>query len=244
MTADGQKLTPMVIFKRKTIPKEKFPPNIFVRANPKGWINGALIEDWMENVWLKRSSAFFAKSTKEDCLLIYDACTAHLTDEVKAAVQKHTKLAVIPGGLTKFLQSLDISVNKSFKSHLRKSWENWMENEEMISLTKGGNRRKATFSTVTEWIVSAWRDVTPETIKNGFKKAGIHSYGEDQSTASNYSDTENNPHVIGISEFCDEMELDSLDKAPPPSASLENNFELLQIDDDSEDFLVGDEFDG
>jgi hypothetical protein len=30
VTADGQKLKPMVVFKRKTIPKEKFPPNIVV----------------------------------------------------------------------------------------------------------------------------------------------------------------------------------------------------------------------
>jgi hypothetical protein len=73
-----------------------------------------------------------------------------LTEQVKSAVQKHTKLAVIPVGLTKFLQPLDIAVNKSFKSHLRKSWENWMENQEMISLTKGCNRRKATFCTVNE----------------------------------------------------------------------------------------------
>ncbi|KAF4790634.1 hypothetical protein TURU_138577 [Turdus rufiventris] len=33
---DGQKLSPMVIFKRKTFPKDKFPDGIVVAVNPKG----------------------------------------------------------------------------------------------------------------------------------------------------------------------------------------------------------------
>ena len=33
---------------------------------------------------------------------------------------------VIPGGLTKLLQPLDISVNETFKAELRKLWESWM----------------------------------------------------------------------------------------------------------------------
>ena len=36
-------------------------------------------------------------------------------------------MAVIPGGLTKKLQPLDIAVNKTFKDQLRAKWENWMD---------------------------------------------------------------------------------------------------------------------
>ena len=36
-------------------------------------------------------------------------------------------MAVIPGGLTKKLQPLDIAVNKPFKDQLRAKWENWMD---------------------------------------------------------------------------------------------------------------------
>lgn len=32
---NGQKLSPMVIFKRKTLPKEKFPPGVIIKANEK-----------------------------------------------------------------------------------------------------------------------------------------------------------------------------------------------------------------
>jgi hypothetical protein len=161
----------MVILKRKTIPKE-----ILVRANTKGWVNGTVMEDWMTSIFQKRKSAFFKKPKKEHCLLIFDSCTALLKPEVKEAVEKYTKLALIPAGLTKHLQPLVISVNKSFKTKLRNSWDEWMLDFKMISLTKGGNRRKATFSTICGWIVKAWTEITPEIIKNGFKKAGVESY--------------------------------------------------------------------
>jgi hypothetical protein len=140
VSASGEKLKPMVIFKRKTLPKEKITPDVLVRANPKGWINGDLVKEWMNCVWMKRSSGFFKKPSKTQSLLIYDACRAHLTEEVKAAVQKHTELAVIPGGLTKYLQPLDISVNKAFKTKMREYWDKWMIDENMVSLTKGGNQ--------------------------------------------------------------------------------------------------------
>ena len=37
--ADGTKLKPMVIFKRKTQLKEKFPPGVAVHHHPKGWMD-------------------------------------------------------------------------------------------------------------------------------------------------------------------------------------------------------------
>lgn len=37
--ADGTRLKPMVIFKRKTIPKEKFPPGVIIHCHPKGWMD-------------------------------------------------------------------------------------------------------------------------------------------------------------------------------------------------------------
>jgi len=43
-TADGRKLPPLLILKRKTLPKsEAFPKNIIVRAQEKGWITEELM---------------------------------------------------------------------------------------------------------------------------------------------------------------------------------------------------------
>ena len=37
--ADGTKLKPMVIFKRKTMPKDNFPAGVVVHNHPKGWMD-------------------------------------------------------------------------------------------------------------------------------------------------------------------------------------------------------------
>ena len=53
--ADGSKIPPLVIFKKKTLPKTvAFPSGVLVRINKKGWMNEHLVIDWMKNVWLKR----------------------------------------------------------------------------------------------------------------------------------------------------------------------------------------------
>uniref|UniRef100_A0A0N5BK13 HTH CENPB-type domain-containing protein n=1 Tax=Strongyloides papillosus TaxID=174720 RepID=A0A0N5BK13_STREA len=44
-------------------------------------------------------------------------------DMAKEVLQQHTKIAVIPDGMTKLLQPLDISVNKSFKANLKNHWD-------------------------------------------------------------------------------------------------------------------------
>jgi hypothetical protein len=59
-------------------------------------------------------------------LLMFDSCTAHLTPGINTIVNKYSKMAVIPGGLTKKLHPLDIMVNKPFKDQLRAKWKNWM----------------------------------------------------------------------------------------------------------------------
>ena len=51
-TADGGKLPPYVIFKRKTLPKgAMWPKGIIVRCQEKGWMDETLMKDWMKHVW-------------------------------------------------------------------------------------------------------------------------------------------------------------------------------------------------
>ena len=77
--ADGTKLKPMVIFKRKTIPKVKFPTGVFVHVHPKGWMDENGVKLWTENVWNKRPGGLM----KSRSLLVWDMFKAHVSDVSK-----------------------------------------------------------------------------------------------------------------------------------------------------------------
>lgn len=44
-TADGGKLPPYVVFKRKTMPKLQFPKGIHVNVHPNGWFDDDITKD-------------------------------------------------------------------------------------------------------------------------------------------------------------------------------------------------------
>lgn len=131
---NGQKLPPMVIFKRKTLPKENYPAGVVIKVNPKGWMDEEKMSEW----------------------------------------------------LTKELQPLDIGVNRAFKARLRTAWERWMTEGEH-TFTKTGRQRRSTYTTIYQWIVDAWADISVSTVVWAFKKAGIVTEQLD-----NRSDSEDN----------------------------------------------------
>lgn len=168
--ADGKKLPPLIIFKRKTMPRESFPPGIIIQMNQKGWMDEKMMDFWLQRVFCTRTDGFF--KTKR-ALLVMDSMRAHITEKIKETIHKmNTIPAIIPGGLTKVLQPLDISVNRSFKTNLRRQWEDWMTDGKH-SFTDGGRMRHATYAQVTEWIIKAWEDINIRSITSGFRKAQI-----------------------------------------------------------------------
>lgn len=187
--ANGQKLPPMVIFKRKTLPKENF--RVVIKANPKGWMDEEKMSEWLREIYVKRQGGFFHTAPS---LLIYDSMRAHITDAVKKQVkQTNSELAVIPGGLTKELQPLDIGVNRAFKARLRAAWEQWMTEGEH-TFTKTGRQRRATYATICQWIVDAWADISVSTVIRAFTKAGIIS---ELPGISSDTDSDNDERELG-----------------------------------------------
>ena len=118
-TADGRKLPPLLILKRKTLPKsEAFPKEVIVRAHEKGWMTEKLMLEWLKIVWGRRTRAFFNQLS----MLVLHAFKGHLTDTVKNQLRKmNTELVVIPSGMISVLQPMDVSINKPFKDRLRQT---------------------------------------------------------------------------------------------------------------------------
>ena len=168
---DGSKLKPMVIFKRKTNIREKMTDKVIVCYNEKGWMNEKLMCQWLQTVWRSRPQNFF--HTKS--MLILVCMTAHKTSEVLELMKRNDVIpAIIPGGLTKKLQPLDISVNKPFKNHMRQLWRNWMASNDH-TYTNTGRMRRASYAQICSWVYIAWDRITKDCIINGFKKAQLLS---------------------------------------------------------------------
>ncbi|KAG8196096.1 hypothetical protein JTE90_007834 [Oedothorax gibbosus] len=116
--ADGTKLKPVVIFKRKRLPKNvKFAAGVIVRPQAKGWMDEDGVVDWISKVLDQIPGPALGKKS----LLVWDSFRAHLTDKMKEKVKEslRTSQVVIPGGLTSILQPLDVCINKPFKDRMK-----------------------------------------------------------------------------------------------------------------------------
>jgi hypothetical protein len=91
--ADGRKLTPFVILRRKNLPKEKLPAGIIF--NEKGWMTEKLMVEWLKEVCHRRPGAL----PKRRGMLVLCAFKGHLTEKVKTVASNllNTDLVITPG---------------------------------------------------------------------------------------------------------------------------------------------------
>lgn len=136
---------------------------------------------WLTKCIIKRPNGFF-RTCK--ALFVMDSTQAHITPQIK----DHSKIlnsiaAIIKGGLTKVLQPLDFSVQRSFKTVLHHLWEEWMMDEEHSFMA---TRRMchATFLEVIAQMEKAWTTVTTKSISSGFKAKIILTGTDDKSDDS------------------------------------------------------------
>ena len=117
--ADGTKLPPMLISKRKNMPNEAIPRGVIAHVHDKGWMDENGMKIRIEKVWSKRPGGLLEKPA----LLLLDQFRARITEATKKGFKEaKTHLAIIPRGLTSQLLPLDISINKPFKVFMREEW--------------------------------------------------------------------------------------------------------------------------
>lgn len=165
--ANGRKLKPLVIFKGARIPSN-LPQAVIAVSNSKGWMNEEVMFTWINNCWTKSMTPSINLRRR---LLIMDSMSSHKLLSVKRFLLDNTGtlVSIIPGGLTKLLQPLDLTINHVFKLFLRREWESWMR--ENIASYSGGSMLKPTVTTICLWISKAWDAVKDTTIQNAFIKA-------------------------------------------------------------------------
>ena len=102
-------------------------------------------------------------------MLVMDGASMNKLDEIKKKINDwETSISMIPGGLTRYIQPLDVSINKQFKDELRKKYTDyWME-------TKNSNA-KVSLNVLINWVWEAWysKNISSNMIRKSFKAAGI-----------------------------------------------------------------------
>lgn len=231
--ADGTKLKPMTVFKRKTMPKEKLPPGVLVKVHPKGWMDEQLVNEWLKEIWFKRPGSLIDKRS----ILVWDMFRAHLVDSVKKNLRRNkTRQAVIPGGTTSVLQPLDVCLNKPFKCNMRKLWNLWMI-EGTKELTPAGNLRRPSIPLVCEWVVKAWQDIPTDMVIRSFKKCGISNNmdgSEDDELYSDLIQTSDQPvsePIDDVEEISDDVYDDIYDDVPLSEIQFAAMFEEDSLDE-------------
>ncbi len=122
------------------------PKGVVCTVQPKAWMDEKLMFEWITKVWIPYVG-------KNRALLCLDTFSAHLTEAVREEFARiGSKLLIIPGGCTSVLQPLDVSLNKPFKSYIRRQWYERMVSEAEIGAAK---ITPASKSTLMELIANA-----------------------------------------------------------------------------------------
>ena len=167
--ADGTKMPPYIVITRKKFPAELSNiSGVVVACSDNGWMNDDLTIDWVNRVW---GNFGFGKR-----FLVWDSFKCHLSDQVKDALKRrNTVKGVIPGGCTKLLQPVDVSMNKPVKDAYRENYEKWFAAGD-FEYTRGGNIKAPSFKSQIEWILAAWNTLSPDIVRKSFVTCGISSH--------------------------------------------------------------------
>ncbi len=169
--ADGKKLKPMVVLKRKKpLPEleQEFRRDLLISYQSKGWFDQKMTETFLER---QIGQSMFG----ERRLLVWDSYSCHISHTTKSKMAKmKIDSAVVPGGTTRYIQAPDVSWNKSFKSKYSQYYDEWTHTGER-QFTSGGNPKPPCWQLVCSWIRDAWKEIPEAQIKESFKHCGVSS---------------------------------------------------------------------
>ena len=94
-----------------------------------------------------------------------DSAIAHRANAIKNFLaERRIDQIMIPAGMTPYLQTLDIGVNKPFKDNLRIEINEYIENR-MVRNARG-NFVKPSLQEIVTWVVKSWGKITDSCVTN------------------------------------------------------------------------------
>jgi hypothetical protein len=173
-TADGKVLKPCVIeaSKSKAACKDAGSTRYDGERGISCWkqenntVNSLIMVDWIDN-WLAPQF-----SHNDRILLVMDSAPGHKTVQVKEACKRNNiDICMIPGGCTKYLQPLDLTVNKSFKARLKNGYSRMMKlYSGVIDKSKKESANKINMKELLANVSESADNVTEQCVLNGWRK--------------------------------------------------------------------------
>jgi hypothetical protein len=167
ITANGRKLLPYIVFKRKTLPKVNVK-GVIIQAQESGLMDQALVLNCINHMWQKCPGALLNLRS----MLILDSFHGHTTEEVKKILNsRNTDQVIIHGGLILMLQPLDVCIKWLFKAALKEQYTRWITAREHEFMPMGKSCHQMLSSFVSG--LEVWARILPTLIQKSFKKCGI-----------------------------------------------------------------------
>jgi hypothetical protein len=174
VAANGEKLPPFVVFKagNKTNRAPRgvtCPDGVIAAGQESAWATIPIVVKWINEVF----KPWLIERKIQSSVILMDELPSHTNHDVKFELMKHNaKSVIIPGGDTSILQPLDVSVNRSFKAKMRKSYAEWSK-EQSPPKTVSGKSYQIDYNRLLEHVQTSWNSITADTIRNGWRQCGL-----------------------------------------------------------------------
>lgn len=140
-TMTGDFLPVQVIYKGKTPrchPRFGFPSGWHITNSPKHWSTEATMQEYVENIivpYVEKAREFLGEDRA--ALVIMDNFKGQITESIFSLLDSNNiHVCLLPSNTTDRLQSMDISVNKPAKDHLRDQFNLWYS-EQVVAQLEG-----------------------------------------------------------------------------------------------------------
>lgn len=178
VSANGDKLKPMLIFKGKpegTIARTEIPTfetrnELLLCCQENAWQDEANMRRWIDEILVPYLQE---KAQGVPAILFLDHFSVHKSAATMARLAEiGVQLELIPAGCTGLVQPVDVGIGKPFKDRIRKTWMDWMieQDADQPVMTNASRKDAAT------WVADAWRNFDPTTVMNAWQKTDFNYF--------------------------------------------------------------------
>lgn len=206
ISATGEKAPAHITFPRKgfvrqldALLEEDLPENVSMTSSASGWMKEETARHWFQNVFER----FIQNGEDRRFLLLVDRYRVHRTEDFGERVTTLGGiLDFIPAGCTSLLQPLDLTVMKSFKSHMKVKWIKWKKE----NTDDNGRCEQIGLRQVIGIISEAWDSVPAQVVVNGFETA-FRVVPVDAGPLENIEEEEEEPGLRFLDDDRDDIEM-------------------------------------